>query len=259
MKKGERFRIAIEAGVVLLLAVGVFRFYQVKQQQKPRDKEAPTLNNDRGLGKLIKMRADESATRPEPVSTRTESAGQVELDLSEDRSLTLPEPALLVIQIVDSARGAFLEPVTVYSQDGGFTNQVNSGRLALSLSAMTLTVGGQWDALPALKIEPAQVRLEAGKTTGVVLVVDAGVLPGFDLVRDSDLLIVSRVDAGSPAALAGLQIDDIVVEVAGIPVEQIDDAALLGVLESSLLEPLALTIAEPAGEGWTAVSVILEP
>ena len=258
MKKGERFRIAVETAVVLLLAVGVFRFYQVKQQQKTRDKEAPTLSDERGLGKLIKTRADAQESRSKPKALDAE--GPVKLnDLSEEPTPPLLEPALLVIQLVDTQGAPFLEPVMVFSAGGRFTNRVVNGRLALSLNAITLSISAIWEAYPSVRIAPVSVSLKAGKSQGVVLIVNPGALPGFDLVRESDLLIVTRIEPGSPAALAGLQIDDIVVEVAGIPAEQLNDAALLGVLESPLTESLELTVAVPAGEGWTAESVILQP
>ena len=174
MKKGERFRIAVETGVVVLLAVGVFRFYQVKQQQKTRDKETPSLSDDRGLGKLIKMRAD---GKEEPARTKTSPKPEKKIRRSETGTpVNLPEHALLVIQIVDRNGAAFLEPFTVYSRQGQFTNRVASGRLALSLSAMELKIAGRWDEVRVpsekelsitlvigIKIEEASVKIRAGK------------------------------------------------------------------------------------------------
>lgn len=202
-------------------------------------------------------KARSEATNPHRRETRADAETPREIAIPVgDSGQPIPDrplPAQILVRIVYPDGQLTRDTVRVFSPDCYVSNVTRSGELSLLVIAQTCTLRAarRDGALWALSDE-VELALEPGGTTEIELVLPrerTGGL-GVQIAQRDEGIEVMAVLPDTPAARAGLEVGDIIVEVDGLPTDALTAQEFIEVMTGPEGTDVDFVIAYEADTGW---------
>jgi hypothetical protein len=264
-------RVSVEAAVVALLAVGAWRVLRQPEPAPVPSDPAPSAaeegERERRVASVLAQRKAERAARAESKSEPTAAAvAREEPDPRqafrvEATAPPPPAPRPISGRLLDEHGQPLRLPAQLVSEAGGFTLGITNGVFQGVLPV------GHWESYLQVRtgaalqrVGPITLPVGEGENSPLVIEVpgvQSPVGPGFAFAHRGEFLEVQEVEAGSPAAAAGLAPGDAIVEVNHHPVREWDAATVARALLGAPDTPYQIKVVAPSGEGFTETTVEL--
>lgn len=245
----SRRRRWIAAGLLALALVAALGWWLA-----PAPEERAVAQEPRRQKRSVRRLAEARPSAP-----RAQEAEQAEPDLaipvgdSGAPAWTAPAPAQIAVRVVYPDGELVRDTVRVFSPDCYASDVTRQGELRLVVLAPRCTVraGRRDGALWALSDE-VEIELRPGEVTDVELVLPEERTGGLGVQiaeRDEGIEIIN-VLPGTPAARAGLEEGDIILEVDGLPTDALTAQEFVEVMTGPAGSEVSFIVGYEGDTGW---------
>ena len=260
----SKLRIGLELILVIVLGVGIFKVYDNKKnniadednvsEQEPAKEAAKFIREKRDTGKAKK--------RVFGKEQRLAVADEVEDSAVELSSVDEDEFAdfgLLVAFIRDGQGQPYQGTAEIVSGECAVKSVINDGEIAIELAPGVCEFYVQSLSDPSLVSQKVNVTVRSGETSSTVFNFPAAILSSVGLVLSAGEAWqeVREVIPAGPAALAGLEVGDIIIEISGRDVSLSTANDAMGLLAGPANTTVEVVIAVEGDKGWEGIPVTL--
>jgi len=264
MDSKSKIRIGSELVLVFILGVIVFKFYQSRQDSRAEDEKSTTQEQLKGPSKFFRDKGAAESAKGRVFGKESSVTGSNRIEESAPEIKTpedaeFVEPGFLVAIIRDGQGQPYAGQAEIISEACNVKSIMTDGKIALQLEPGTCEFYVKSLADPSLVSQSVSVTVQSGETLSSIFNFPVEILSSVGLILAAGEAwqeVVEIIDGG-PAALAGLQAGDIIIEIAGVDVSTSSANVAMGLLSGAANTSVEVVVAVEGDAGWEGIPVLL--